>query len=151
MYRNIKKKSEGFTIIEVLIVLAIAALIMLIVFLAIPALQRNSRNNGRNSDAARISAAITECLANRNNVVSSCDQWVEIQPGQMNQLANGMIPATATNSPTTDVGAGSFDSVAIGFQRVCTSDRSNDQPGGARSFVVMWVNEPLVARCIDSQ
>jgi len=151
MYRNIKKKSEGFTIIEVIIVLAIAALIMLIVFLAIPALQRNSRNNGRNSDAARISAAITECLANRNNVVTSCDQWVKIQPGQMNQLTS-MAPSTAYNNPTLDIPeVGNFDSVTVGFQRVCNADRSDDLPGTARSFVVMWLNEPLVRRCIDSQ
>ena len=35
-----KRKSEGFTIIEVLVVLAIAGLIMVVVFLAVPALQR---------------------------------------------------------------------------------------------------------------
>ncbi len=44
MYKQIKNKNEGFTIIEVMIVLAIAALILIIVLLAVPALQRNSKN-----------------------------------------------------------------------------------------------------------
>ena len=45
-----KKRAEGFTIIEVLIVLAIAGLILLVVFLAVPALQRNARNTQRNAE-----------------------------------------------------------------------------------------------------
>ncbi|MEI7838407.1 MAG: prepilin-type N-terminal cleavage/methylation domain-containing protein [bacterium] len=59
-----KLKSEGFTIIEVLIVLAIAALILLVVFLAVPALQRSQRNNGRQSEAARLSTQIVSFISN---------------------------------------------------------------------------------------
>jgi prepilin-type N-terminal cleavage/methylation domain-containing protein len=59
-----QKRSEGFTIIEVLIVLAIAALILLIVFLAVPALQRNSRNNGVKNDAANLLAAVNDFASN---------------------------------------------------------------------------------------
>ena len=59
-----QKRSEGFTIIEVLIVLAIAALILLIVFLAVPALQRNSRNNGIKNDAANMLAAVNDYASN---------------------------------------------------------------------------------------
>src|SRR5215210_6728854 len=66
MFRNIKSKSEGFTIIEVLIVLAIAGLILLIVFLAVPALQRNSRNTSRKNDVANILGAISEYTNNNN-------------------------------------------------------------------------------------
>ncbi|RTK94240.1 prepilin-type N-terminal cleavage/methylation domain-containing protein [Candidatus Saccharibacteria bacterium] len=66
MLRNLKKRSEGFTIIEVLIVLAIAGLILLIVFLAVPALQRNSRNSGRKSDVSRIGGAVIEFMNNNN-------------------------------------------------------------------------------------
>ena len=50
MLQNLKKRNQGFTIIEVMIVLAIAGLIMLIVFLAVPALQRNQRNTARKQD-----------------------------------------------------------------------------------------------------
>lgn len=61
-----KKKEEGFTIIEVLIVLAIAGLILLIVFLAVPSLQRNSRNTQRRNDVSKMVGILSEA-ANNNN------------------------------------------------------------------------------------
>ena len=66
MLKQLKKRDEGFTIIEVLIVLAIAGLIMLIVFLAVPALQRNSRNTSRRSDVSHLGGLINEYVANNN-------------------------------------------------------------------------------------
>lgn len=63
---SLRKKTEGFTIIEVLIVLAIAGLILLIVFLAVPALQRNSRNTRRVNDVSRLGGAVSE-FSNNNN------------------------------------------------------------------------------------
>lgn len=61
-----RKKQEGFTIIEVLIVLAIAGLIILIVFLAVPALQRNSRNTQRKNDVSALAGALQETINNSN-------------------------------------------------------------------------------------
>lgn len=61
-----KKRKEGFTIIEVLIVLAIVGLIMLIVFLAVPALQRNSRNTQRRNDISTYLGAVNEWKNNNN-------------------------------------------------------------------------------------
>ncbi len=67
MLSNIKKrKEEGFTIIEVLIVLAIAGLILLVVFLAVPALQRNARNTQRREDVSNIMAGVSEYVSNNN-------------------------------------------------------------------------------------
>ncbi len=62
-----KKREQGFTIIEVLIVLAIAGLIILIVFLAVPALQRNSRNTQRKEDAGKILSGVKEWAVNNGN------------------------------------------------------------------------------------
>lgn len=61
-----KRKQEGFTIIEVMIVLAIAGLIILIVLLAVPALQRNSRNTQRKNDVSSVVGAIQEYSNNHN-------------------------------------------------------------------------------------
>ncbi len=61
-----QKRTEGFTIIEVLIVLAIAALIFLIVFLAVPALQRNARNNGIKNDAANLLSGVSTFESNNS-------------------------------------------------------------------------------------
>jgi type IV pilus assembly protein PilA len=55
-----KRKQEGFTIIEVLIVLAIAGLILLIVFMAVPALQRNSRNTQIKNAVTSVLGAVSE-------------------------------------------------------------------------------------------
>src|ERR1700733_6171051 len=63
------KKSEGFTIIEVMIVLAIAGLILLIVFLAVPALQRNARNTQRKSDVSRVSSGVSNWVSDNNGAV----------------------------------------------------------------------------------
>jgi prepilin-type N-terminal cleavage/methylation domain-containing protein len=65
-YKNLRKKTEGFTIIEVLIVLAIAGLIMLIVFLAVPALQRNSRNTAIKNDVSSVLGGVSEYQAANN-------------------------------------------------------------------------------------
>lgn len=64
MLINLKKRTEGFTIIEVLIVLAIAGLILLIVFLAVPALQRNGRNTTKRSDVSKVLGAVGEFTSN---------------------------------------------------------------------------------------
>lgn len=61
-----RKRQEGFTIIEVMIVLVIAAVIMLMVFLAVPALQRSSRNTQRKNDVAGLLAAVNEYTSNHN-------------------------------------------------------------------------------------
>jgi len=66
-----RRKSDGFTIIEVMIVLVIAAVILLIVFLAVPAVQRNSRNTQRKRDATRLLASAQEWRVNNGNAMPS--------------------------------------------------------------------------------
>lgn len=146
-HQQLKKKTEGFTIIEVLIVLAIAGLIMLIVFLAVPQLQRTQRNNARSNDVSRIAAAITECLANRNGVKTSCDTLAEINAGNLTQLG---WTGTATDNPATNMGAGTTTNVVVGFQRGCNPAGSDDQAGSLREFAITYVVEPAINRCISS-
>lgn len=140
------KRDEGFTIIEVLIVLAIAGLILLIVFLAVPALQRNARNNARNNEASRISAAVTECLSNRNGITTSCDSVGEI----------AVNPATDLQEFTQVIwggGNGTETQAVVQFGRVCTADGSGKTGTGAtpRDFTVSYQREPALNRCIGSQ
>ena len=93
MYKNLRKKTDGFTIIEVLIVLAIAGLIMLVVFLAVPALQRNQRNTSRRSDIGRIGGAVTEWTTNNNGAV--------LTPGTGNANLTAILNNTGTLSQYT--------------------------------------------------
>ena len=91
MLNNLKqRKSDGFTIIEVMIVLAIAGLIMLIVFLAVPALQRNSHNTSIRNDVASLLGGMTEFTNNNNGtppaaIVNTSTQVVTIGAAGTNQ------------------------------------------------------------------
>ena len=105
MQTNLRKKTGGFTIIEVLIVLVIAGLIMLIVFLAVPALQRNSRNTQRKKDAAGLQAAAKESVAKRNNVLptATSDFISEVKLGFYAPANVGLL--TVTSAPASYSGA----------------------------------------------
>ena len=67
--RQTINQSNGFTIIEVVLVLAIAGLIFLMVFIALPALQRAQRDTQRKSDLARIMTQITNYSSNNRGKV----------------------------------------------------------------------------------
>lgn len=64
-----KRKQQGFTIIEVVLVLAIAGLIFLMVFLALPALQRSQKDSTRRSSLSTFTAQITQFQANNKGKV----------------------------------------------------------------------------------
>lgn len=147
--QQLKRKSEGFTIIEVLIVLAIAGLIMLIVFLAVPALQRNQRNNARNSDASKIAAAVTECLANRNGSTATsgngCAVVANLNTGGLNTLTT-VTAGGATADGTSTTGA------TVRFNVQCDAEGVRSATGAApstKAFTVTYVLEPSVQRCIN--
>jgi prepilin-type N-terminal cleavage/methylation domain-containing protein len=93
-----KSKSEGFTIIEVMIVLAIAGLILLIVFLAIPALQRNSRNTQRKSDASAMGAAIANFTDNNNGALPTSEGNVTADAKSVSFYCNGATPDPAVTN-----------------------------------------------------
>lgn len=100
-YQNLRKKTEGFTIIEVLIVLAIAGLIMLIVFLAVPALQRNNRNTQYKNAAAAVLAAVNEYSNNNNGAT----------PTSVDIAANGEI---SVDSQVTGKTQGGYEANVAG-------------------------------------
>ncbi len=151
------KRDEGFTIIEVLIVLAIAGLILLIVFLAVPALQRNSRNNARTNDASRISAAVSECLANRNGNVDQCVNPDNIAVGNRAQLTDEIAvfdkPGANPNDNANMTGSTSKAVVVFGARCNADGDQTLDDSEGiaAREFAVRFQNEPdTQQRCVGS-
>ncbi len=66
---NNKKKQNGFTIIEVVLVLAIAGLIFMMVFIALPALQRSQRDMQRKNDLSRFQTALASYSSNNRNAI----------------------------------------------------------------------------------
>lgn len=114
-----KRKEQGFTIVEVMIVLAIAGLIILVVFLAVPALQRNSRNTQRSNDASLVGAAVNECLTNRNGQVTSCNTpallGAYVDTTKLRQFTTVGVTTAAPASGTTP----DFATINVAFSSKC--------------------------------
>lgn len=151
MLQNLKKRQEGFTIIEVMIVLVIAAVILLIVFLAVPALQRNSRNTTAKNEAARVMAAASEWSSNNNGTVP-----VAANIAAINGLTNNKTFTTFTIA----TGAGNKTPTATA-PVLATGQKCNASAGTAYSTadgttrqiaLVYWIenNTGNVANCLDS-
>jgi prepilin-type N-terminal cleavage/methylation domain-containing protein len=154
MYKNLRKRTEGFTIIEVLIVLAIAGLIMLIVFLAVPALQRNSRNSSYRNEASQLLSAATEFSNNNNGAVPASGD------------ATTILGLTKTKSITNlTIGAGStavtpaFDAATIRTGVRCGTITGNQThtpaaSSATRALVIIYAVESgsggVVAQCTES-
>jgi len=94
MLKKLKKpNSEGFTIIEIMIVLAIAGLILLIVFLAVPALQRNARNTAIKNDDSTLAGGITTYQSDNNGTI----------PTSVAGTGSVVIKSASGNSETSKV------------------------------------------------
>lgn len=157
---NSKRSSGGFTIIEIMIVLAVASLIMLIVFLAVPALQRNARNTNRTADATKVASAVNECLANRNNVIASCDSNTDIlgtgtppTGGTLDTTTLRQLLAVSISVPATPAFPSNAATAVVYFGQKCVADGSAFLPGNAQQFVVLYNNESAsgsnINRCIS--
>jgi len=155
MLKQIKKlrRSEGFTIIEVLVVLAIAGLIMVVVFLAVPALQRSGRNNALSTSANNILTGVGNYSSNNGGSL----------PGNITVAAASggtvTIGASGTNQEVVKVDAGVSNfgingttitssaavgtvQVITGTSAVCNSTATGlSGTGSSRSYVVLYVAE----------
>ena len=159
MLSNIqKRKEQGFTIIEVLIVLAIAGLILLVVFLAVPALQRNARNTTRKSDVAAILAGISEYVNNNDGT----------QPANQTNMGTGNTATIGSSGNTVDVKLGAYKSdqlsstttaatsnpndvnrIVIVYGGKCSTTNIGDSTTGgpSRGFVALYTLEPTTKLC----
>lgn len=154
MLQNIKKRNEGFTIIEVMIVLAIAGLIMLIVFLAVPALQRNSRNTQYKNDAASYAAAVTEWQNNNNGKVPVTADLATINP--LANLGTLTAPTSVTAGTTAQTTAPAIGTLQLVTGATCSTTSVGDSaPSTAkRPFAVRYSVEnssgAAVKQCLES-
>jgi prepilin-type N-terminal cleavage/methylation domain-containing protein len=150
MFSKLKKsQSEGFTIIEVMIVLAIAALILLIVFLAIPALQRTSRNTQRKSGVASLTGNLNNAItdAGGGNVTaamvataaSNTQFGYTPYTGHVYFNLQAVVPAgivAASTVPAANVVT--TEDVNIYQGRTCTSANAVPVAGNGRQFAVVY-------------
>lgn len=160
---EVRLKTKGFTIIEVLIVLAIAGLITVIVLLSVPALQRGSRNSNRKKDITRIAGAVVNYLSNTATVpVTTADATTILSDaGQLGQYAlTAASPVgTAANNKLSIAVAGSgtpaalstsgVDQVQIVTGGVCGTDGSATSSGAtARSIAIQYTLETGTANTV---
>jgi prepilin-type N-terminal cleavage/methylation domain-containing protein len=146
-----KSNSEGFTIIEVMIVLAIAALILLIVLLAVPALQRGSRNTQRKNDVSALSSAVGDFINNNNGTgpaaqadVTSLVKNVKLSQYDPAQVFYQGTQASAPTTVSTEATAGSasvlnIDDVIIVKGATCNGNVT--AAGTTRSYAIQYAVE----------
>lgn len=154
-----QQKSDGFTIIEVLIVLAIAGLILLIVFLAVPNLQRNSRNTQRKNDVQSILGAVSEYESNNAGALPGAyDSTTGALTGTGSASANVKLGyytgITFADGKSAAVGPLTSDTVEIVTGAKCdTANAGKTVPGSARQVTALYEIETssgLTATCQDS-
>lgn len=157
-----KRNSEGFTIIEVMIVLAIAALILLIVLLAVPALQRNSRNTTIKNDASSVAGGINTSESDNNgssptnvsgtgtvNITNTANSSIKVNGG----TTVTWIPSTGT-APTVAGGTGLATSTVAVYQgHTCSAATGGSAQTSARAFALYYDVETSgspTLQCIDT-
>ena len=163
-----KHKSEGFTIIEVLIVLAIAGLIMIVIFLAVPALNRSGRNNVLINNVKSIMAATSNYPTQNGGLlpgsVGLASGVVTIGDSGTNQetaKVDGSITNVVLNGTTitaTGGGASSVGTVQVitGTNAVCNATASGLGTAGSaspRAVAVLYVAESgsgNILKCLAS-
>lgn len=159
MLNNLKKRTEGFTIIEVMIVLAIAGLIMVVVFMAIPQLQRNQRNNTRRDIVNRVKAELENYASNNNGVYPTANNNANTGfltgAGFPTRYLNGVDindPSAGTAMQLvawTNDGAVAQGSIYYQLGRRCNGEASQ-AAAGSRNFIVMTQLEGGARYCADN-
>jgi len=150
MKNNIKKRAEGFTIIEVLIVLAIAMVIILIVFFAIPGLRRNSRNTQRRTEVSRYAGAVSEWANNNNGVLPSLAADLTTPATGVNAFANMSV----LTAPTAVTGAGvvantaTVTTILFVTGTVCAGTNATNVNASTRQFTILYATESSTGTAI---
>jgi prepilin-type N-terminal cleavage/methylation domain-containing protein len=158
MLQNIKKRTEGFTIIEVLIVLAIAGLILLIVFLAVPALQRNSRNTQIKNDAAAVAGAISEFESNNSGAVPTLVSQVSgvwtVSGGTGTTSAtfkvNGSTTISSSTTGATGPSATTYGTIQVDFGYACNGNTLGTSNNRASAILYSIESGGGAQQCVQS-
>jgi prepilin-type N-terminal cleavage/methylation domain-containing protein len=161
MLKNLRKKNQGFTIIEVMIVLAIAGLIMAIVFIAVPALQRTQRDTRRKNDMNRLFSAL-ETYAGNNQGKYPTDQssydtfisnYLTANGGVFDDPQGGtyvatVVSASASPAAPTNTTDGKY---TINLKAVCNGTTTTTSGAGSRNVAVLYKLENGGQQCQSNQ
>lgn len=159
--RKLQNRSEGFTIIELLIVLAIAALIILIVLIAVPQLQRNQRNQARQSIAGRITTEVNNYIGNNNGALPTANNnaTTGMTGGfstryftgiDVNDPQSGTSLLAAANVTFTGTPGGTAGNLDYTTGRICNGETTTTTGATARNFALVVRLEGGAAYCLDN-
>lgn len=130
-------KSEGFTVIETLIVLAIAGLILLIVLLAIPALTRSSRNNQRKQDVQAILEYISHYeLNNSGDIPTSVPATVKLTYYSAGNVSITVFTNAASSNSNTN--STDLDHVNIYNHQLCSGSNGTNAAAGFNDVAALY-------------
>jgi len=161
------RKSDGFTIIEVMIVLAIAALILIIVLFAVPTLQRNSRNTTMKNDASSIVGGITTYESDNNGTpptVVDGTGSITIATGttssptnpekiKVNGSTKVSVVTTAPSAAGSTSGQLPIGTIQVVAGASCPTSLGGSGNSAARAFSVYYATETqggATLQCVDS-
>lgn len=140
-----RKRNEGFTIIEVVLVLAIAGLIFLIVFTALPQLQRSRRDTQRKSDLGRMTAAVISYQSSRFDatIPPTADFLIELADANGDGTVDGGDGSYLPDSEFTDPSGTPYRSVAAGNPGFITYVAGTDCSGATGSIDIYSITMTL--------
>lgn len=168
MLQKLRKKTEGFTIIEVMIVLAIAALILVVVLIAIPQLQRAQRNAARRDINGRIKTELDNFAGNNNGTYPVANAAAGNNNFGNNGVANSFVgrymtganvnindPSTAapvlfnvTGAIPVPIGQGT---VYYRTGNICAGELPTTVGATPRSYAVVMGLEGGAGFCLDNR
>lgn len=140
------KKSDGFTLIEVVMVLAIAGLIMVVVFLAVGGAQRANRDTQRVNQAGLIASALESYARNHDGAYPSTALPASYTTA-IKDIDTNIAPVYSSAAATATSGA----HYANGF--VCAASGGSMTATGAtvRNYAISyWSEQGAVASCKDN-
>jgi prepilin-type N-terminal cleavage/methylation domain-containing protein len=166
MLQNLqKRKSEGFTIIEVLIVLAIAGLIMVVVFLAVPALQRSQRNQSRKTDVNNLISSVADFTGNNGGTPPAAQADINTTTSNMKlgyiksvNVFYGTAPvvtvSVSSTTPAVNVNTSEEANVFVGYTCTSATGIATTTGATARSVAIQYVLEQAsgngLLQCVSS-
>ena len=147
----VKKKSSGFTLIEIILVMAIAGLIVSMIFIALPQTQRTRRDTARKNDLGRLQTQIEFYASNHSglypaeNPAGSLDNNPDFggSPGTY-APAHFKDPKSGTNYFSIAAGVGNIQ-YQVGNGTSCSGTAITS----SRQFVLHMTLEAGTA-CIDN-
>jgi prepilin-type N-terminal cleavage/methylation domain-containing protein len=149
----VRRKSAGFTLIEVIMVMAIAGLILSMIFIALPQVQRTRRDTQRKADLGKLKTQVEFYGSNHSGLYpvgplqTNVDFWNSGgSPTGSYVPASFNDPSTQANYFSITVGTAGYISYSVGVGTGCDGTTALTSP---RQYALHMTLEAGTA-CLDN-